>query len=411
MPHSLHIIRITTRIFPDIGGPAKHAFFLSKFSSNSKMKITNISSCPKGENFGKKQITKDFEVIYLPVNPPDISNLSFFSSFLFSVKFLFFSICSIIKLNKEKRINLIHAHSPSLSSIPALFFRLVFKIPYFYTHHGLDYRYILQKIINLNLADKYALKIISISKHIRDFLYSIPDFDKSKLILMPNAIECSSFHKMSNEEVLNSKAIFFKSHNVKKNVSKTKIILYVGYMVIEQKVQGMIDFLKAFDDFLTDFSFNGDILLFYIGDGKYFSRLKTAKDKIIHKNNVFLLGELKNVRDLFNIANITALTSYIEGFPNVLLESMAMGVPCIASDVGSIDYILGDSGYLVKPGNLSEIKKRLNDFFSNDSKQKDLQIRSFRRVQNNFDYEKIGEIMYKLYKNTVLKKSELNYFK
>ena len=65
---------------------------------------------------------------------------------------------------------------------------------------------------------------------------------------------------------------------------------------------------------------------------------------------VSLLGERSDVAHItagFDIANCTSLS---EGFPNVVAEAMSCGVPCVATDVGDVALLLGDSGKVVPSG-------------------------------------------------------------
>lgn len=65
-------------------------------------------------------------------------------------------------------------------------------------------------------------------------------------------------------------------------------------------------------------------------------------------SRIRLLGELRDMRGFYQGLDIATLTSaWGEGFPNVLGEAMAAGVPCVATDVGDAATIIGDTGLLV----------------------------------------------------------------
>lgn len=66
-------------------------------------------------------------------------------------------------------------------------------------------------------------------------------------------------------------------------------------------------------------------------------------------NSALLLGPRHDVERLYAAADIAALTSHSEGFPNVLAEAMACGVPVTSTDVGDARQIVGPGGRVLVP--------------------------------------------------------------
>ncbi len=70
---------------------------------------------------------------------------------------------------------------------------------------------------------------------------------------------------------------------------------------------------------------------------------------------VRLLGRREDVAEILPGFDIFVLSSVGEGFPNVIGEAMAAGVPVVASDVGDCRAIVGEAGRVVPPGDATAL--------------------------------------------------------
>lgn len=67
------------------------------------------------------------------------------------------------------------------------------------------------------------------------------------------------------------------------------------------------------------------------------------------QRRVHLLGERGDVATIIPGCDILTLSSVTESFPTVILEAMACGVPCVATDVGEVAEMIGETGVAVPP--------------------------------------------------------------
>jgi glycosyltransferase involved in cell wall biosynthesis len=73
-----------------------------------------------------------------------------------------------------------------------------------------------------------------------------------------------------------------------------------------------------------------------------------------------LMGPREDIPEILNALDIFVLSSYGEGFPNVVGEAMSSGVPCVVTDVGDSARLVGDSGVVVSPGDAMALESGLN---------------------------------------------------
>jgi glycosyltransferase involved in cell wall biosynthesis len=111
-----------------------------------------------------------------------------------------------------------------------------------------------------------------------------------------------------------------------------KVILSVGRFSREK---GHRDLLTAFT-LLRDQIKDSRLRLVLVGDGPERRRLEQQAQESDAQEHVLFAGHRDDAQRFYGIAKVFALPSYTEGTPNVLLESMAAGIPVVATAVGGI---------------------------------------------------------------------------
>lgn len=80
---------------------------------------------------------------------------------------------------------------------------------------------------------------------------------------------------------------------------------------------------------------------------------------------VTLLGEQSQPAEFLAACDVFALSSaYGEGFPNVVAEAMACGVPCVVTNVGDAARIVGDAGIVVETRNPESLARGILEYLN-----------------------------------------------
>lgn len=143
-----------------------------------------------------------------------------------------------------------------------------------------------------------------------------------------------------------------------------------------EKVKGYDLLLQAFAK--ADIS---DCELTFLGAGSQEDALKQLAGRLGVAERVRFLGFQQNPHPYLAQADIFALSSHFEGFPNVVLEAHACGVPVVAfSCPGGLDEIIrpGVNGWLAPTGDVDALAKLLSDHTAGASIDKDAVVESAR---------------------------------
>lgn len=103
-------------------------------------------------------------------------------------------------------------------------------------------------------------------------------------------------------------------------------------------------------------------------------------------SSVHLLGRRDDVPRLMASLDVLASSSDGEGFPNVLGEAMACGVPCVVTDVGDSAEIVGDTGRVVEPGDMAGLASGLIELLRMPQQARvELAARARARISSHYE--------------------------
>ncbi|MBF7019897.1 glycosyltransferase [Staphylococcus sp. 18_1_E_LY] len=154
---------------------------------------------------------------------------------------------------------------------------------------------------------------------------------------------------------------------IKKNKVNNKVVI-IARLHSEKRLEHCIRAFKAVVKSIPD-----AILQIY-GDGDEKNKLQMLINELHLNKNVKLEGFSTNVDEILQSAECSLNTSYYEGFPLSIQESLSNGTPIIAYDIkyGPSDMIDHDkNGFLVEEGNIEDLSKIIIKYLSKSREQKD----------------------------------------
>jgi glycosyltransferase involved in cell wall biosynthesis len=134
-----------------------------------------------------------------------------------------------------------------------------------------------------------------------------------------------------------------------------------------------------------------NIHLMMVGDGPDEAMLKEMVKRMAIENQVTFFPFTNEPKYVFERIDATVLPSlYKEGLPNVLLESMSMDVPVVASDLGGVGEVVvdGETGYKVEPGDIQGLAEAITKLWEDQEAYTRMRANVRKLMVENFDKEK-----------------------
>lgn len=130
------------------------------------------------------------------------------------------------------------------------------------------------------------------------------------------------------------------------------------------------------------------------------SPLRSLVGSLGLEQRCILLDQRADMEFVYPGFDLMCLTSVEEGFPNVVGEAMACGVPCIATDVGDTAKIIADTGVVVMPGDPEPVARAIVELASlEDDTRAGLAMRARERIARLYSMPSIAGKYMSMYLN------------
>jgi colanic acid/amylovoran biosynthesis glycosyltransferase len=278
---------------------------------------------------------------------------------------LAYFIEAVVVGDQMRRMNLTHMHC-HFSSTVALLVQRVFALTFSATIHGPSE---FDDVIGFHMAEKVARAtfLCAISSYGRSQLMKASDPQHwDKLEISPLGVECDQFPAREPQP----KSDCFQ-------------VLCVGRLA-PAKAQEVL--VAAIDRLVRQ---GRSVHLRLVGDGPNRSRLESRIATRSLQRHVSLEGSCnyERVLALYQQADLFALASFAEGVPVVLMEAMAMGIPCVATWITGIPELIrhGVDGWLVPPADEEQLANAIARMMDDPELRRNLGRAGRERVKEKYE--------------------------
>ena len=163
--------------------------------------------------------------------------------------------------------------------------------------------------------------------------------------------------------------------------NKPITILFLSWIDRKKGIYELIDATKKLKKSRSDFK----VLIAGMGEAYEGVINEIAKEGLHDYIELYGWAIGANKISVLQNSDIFVLPSYFEGFPNSLMEAMAAGKACIATNVGSIPDMITDrvNGLLIEKKDSNDLYEKINDLLENPEFRMQLCYNARERMKNN----------------------------
>lgn len=225
---------------------------------------------------------------------------------------------------------------------------------------------------------KYKNVIVTVHPGDEALAQTLGIIPREKVISIPNGLDLEEFQ----DQLLDRKT-------AREILGLPMDAFVFGTVSNAYATKGLIPYLSQAESFLSTHARTHIAIL---GDGPLFEDLKHMQSLSAFPERIHLIGHRKDATTLYRAFDVFVLPSRKEGMPWALLEAMAAGLPCIATDVGACKWMLQHQdetcGIIVPIDDSKRLERALQTLCTDETLRQTFSQAAIQNVRSRFTWER-----------------------
>lgn len=311
------------------------------------------------------------------------------------------SLYKLYKILKREKPFIVHSHTPKAGIVGMMAAKMAGVKHRLHTVAGLplveatgNKRRILNAVERITYS--CATKVYPNSKGLEQIILDHKFTKPEKLKVLANGSSNGINTEIFSPEAVSQteKDQLLQDLNLKKD---DFVLVFVGRIVRDK---GINELLEAFSRLSKT---HKNLKLVLVGPYEESLDPISANSQYEIENNLAVInaGWQDDVRPFFAISDALVFPSYREGFPNVVLQAGAMGIPSIVSDINGCNEIVedGDNGYIIPVKDATAIEKSIQMLLSNPERLEQMKAVARERIVSRYNQQMVWDAILKEYQN------------
>ena len=363
------------------GGTERHLKYLLELLNKEKYNCYLIAFDTGATEFTKSIVDAGIDIEHVPVG----------RYYTFNAFYRAFHVYSFIKKKQIDIVHTFHFKSDFYGVIVAKISGV--KIIVSSKRDNADFKKRKQFFLNICVR-KLISRYIAVSDRVKVVVHEKEKVELDNIEVIYNGVDLKIFSPTTEME----------KKNAKSHLGFAEDDFLLGTVAWMRDEKDYPTLFKAFFNARKDIP---KLKLVVVGGGTLLEKYKQYIYEQGVVGDVYFAGPVNDVRPYLNAFDVGCLVpSCNEGFSNAIIEMMASGLPVVATDVGgnSEAVLNGVTGCIIQPSDHQALSDAIVYLFENDNERKNMGLRAFDRVMQDFSLLQMIERHEKLYYSLIYNK-------